>query len=298
MNHPDWLYFLVYPGSLEGMDSLIREVIPPAVDFARRTEAIDRWFFLRNIDENGIHLRLRLRGTFASVGPLQVTVEDLIRAALASEASRPRVPMDRLVPLRFDPSGYSTYTGYKLGIYEPELDKFGGEVGVDIAERCFQAASELTLEALCQEPLDMSSRALLALLLMAAAVNEAIPHSERDKFWDYYSWYWTGGEHAGATSYRAGLVAAAQKRAAWVGRRCLEYLAEPDVRQRVEAYRHAIGTAIRSAKEAGVEPDPSALCFQYVHLTNNRLGILPAEEGYLAHLVQSVTVPGELFPPS
>jgi transposase-like protein len=60
---------------------------------------------------------------------------------------------------------------------------------------------------------------------------------------------------------------------------------------RIQAFRQAIGTAIWRAKEAGIQQGAWDLCFQYVHLTNNRLGILPVEEAYLAQLVETVAWP-------
>jgi lantibiotic biosynthesis protein len=121
----DWLYAKCYtsPGLA---DDILREVIAPVVDEALRSGAADGWFFIRYGDPD-FHLRVRFHGDAArlhgDVAPaLQRAVTPLLEDARAWR-------------LAFD-------------TYEREVERYGGDEGIERAELIFQADSQAVIEIL------------------------------------------------------------------------------------------------------------------------------------------------------
>jgi hypothetical protein len=90
-------------------------------------------------------------------------------------------------------------------------------------------------------------------------------------FWERYEWHWTGGDRPGATGRRARYRQQARDRAGTAAAQVAEVTAEPATAALLAAYQRVL-------------PADGSL-FHHVHLTNNRLGIPPTEEGYLARLL-------------
>ncbi|WP_437757316.1 lantibiotic dehydratase [Sorangium sp. So ce1389] len=129
----EWLYAKLYAGRADA-DRLLRDVVAGVVSAARSSGAADRWFFVRYGDPDW-HVRLRLRGS-----PERLITEVLpaLRAAAAA------------------PMADGTLWRLQLDTYEPELERYGGAEGVDLAERLFMADSEAVLALLL---LDDAARA-------------------------------------------------------------------------------------------------------------------------------------------
>ncbi len=119
----EWLYARVYTGPAM-VDRLLRRAIGPLVRQAGAAGWIDRWFFIRYADPDW-HLRLRLHGDPAA---LHEKVLPALHSALA--------------PLLTDGSTWRL----DLGTYEREVERYGGEEAIDVAERVFEADSDSVLE--------------------------------------------------------------------------------------------------------------------------------------------------------
>jgi thiopeptide-type bacteriocin biosynthesis protein len=117
-----WLYAKIYTGTA-GADQVLREVVRPLVAGALEAGAAEEWFFLRYGDPEW-HLRLRLRGD-----PRRLLAEVLpaLHAALG--------------PLLDD----GTVFRCQLDTYDREVERYGGPLGVRLAERLFCADSEAAL---------------------------------------------------------------------------------------------------------------------------------------------------------
>lgn len=124
-SRPTWLslYLDLADADPRTADAVIQELVDPLVAKLGGDEALGGFFFIRYRDP-APHLRLRL------LLPLErhEAVTDRVRA-LASEA-RPLV------------------IGLREEAYEPELDRYGGPVGVEIAEALFEGSSRLVLATL------------------------------------------------------------------------------------------------------------------------------------------------------
>lgn len=117
-----WLYVKLYAGTA-GAERVLREVVGPTIRSALASGAAEEWFFVRYADPDW-HIRLRLRGVpgrlLAEVAP---AIHDLA-TPLLEDGSASRVQIDT---------------------YEPELDRYGGSLGLELSERLFWVDSEAAL---------------------------------------------------------------------------------------------------------------------------------------------------------
>jgi thiopeptide-type bacteriocin biosynthesis protein len=118
----EWLFIKLYTGPAT-VDQVLRDVVRPVVERVLPAGAADRWFFVRYGDPDW-HLRLRFRGH-----PARLSSEVL--PALQAAAA----------PLLYD----GRLWRIQLDTYEREVERYGGEEGIVLAEQFFQADSEAVL---------------------------------------------------------------------------------------------------------------------------------------------------------
>jgi lantibiotic biosynthesis protein len=121
------LYAKLYVGTGVA-DRVLRDVVAPLVEQVTTTGAAARWFFLRYADPHS-HIRLRFFGH-----PDRLAAEVL--PALTA-ATGPFVRDGRIWRVQID-------------TYEREVERYGGPVGVDLAERLFSADSAAALRLVCE----------------------------------------------------------------------------------------------------------------------------------------------------
>ncbi len=116
-----WLYVKLYTGT--GTADRILQALAPAIRGALETGDASHWFFLRYHD-TGHHLRLRFAGEPARLaGAVLPALERAVEPHLASGAVW-RMQVDT---------------------YERELERYGGDAGIDACERVFWIDSEAVL---------------------------------------------------------------------------------------------------------------------------------------------------------
>jgi thiopeptide-type bacteriocin biosynthesis protein len=118
-----WLYAKLYAGT-SVVDQVLRDTVKPLTEELLESGAADSWFFIRYGDPDW-HLRLRFRGN-----PKQLQTEALpqLQAAVA-----PLMQEGKVWRLQLD-------------TYEREVERYGGEQGIELAEQLFHADSEAVLE--------------------------------------------------------------------------------------------------------------------------------------------------------
>ncbi len=117
----EWLFAKIY-GARGSLDHLLRTCIRPVVRASLAGDA-DNWFFLRYGDPDP-HLRVRFHGVPAV---LLANVLPRLERALAPLLASGRVER------------------FELGTYEREIERYGGDVGMEICERIFGVDSEAAL---------------------------------------------------------------------------------------------------------------------------------------------------------
>src|SRR6185436_17553588 len=115
----EWLYAKIYCGTTSA-DRVLVNVVAPVIRAANEQGWIDGWFFIRYADPEP-HLRVRLHGDPAV---LHSSVAPALNAALALESHAWRVQLDT---------------------YEREIERYGGDEGMLMAERIFHVDSDYAL---------------------------------------------------------------------------------------------------------------------------------------------------------
>jgi lantibiotic biosynthesis protein len=121
----EWLYVKAYTGTASA-DRILTDAVSPVVAKLRDDGMIDRWFFLRYADPDH-HLRLRLHGEPAA---LREHALPLVTDALAPHL------------------GDGTVWKVSTDTYEREVERYGGDAGIDLAERIHAADSDAVLQVL------------------------------------------------------------------------------------------------------------------------------------------------------
>lgn len=121
----EWLYVKVYTGTATA-DRVLTDVLAPVIDELASVEAVDQWFFLRYADPDH-HLRLRLHGD------PHVLTNQVLPALTGTLA--PQLDDGSLWRITFD-------------TYEREVERYGGDAGIELAEQFHAADSEAVVAVL------------------------------------------------------------------------------------------------------------------------------------------------------
>ena len=118
----EWLYYVIHVGP-QTSDRFLTDSLAPQADALIKSNAIDKWFFIRYKDEKGMHLRVR----FHLEDPQQIgTVIGSMRAALAPYIQ------NRLV------------SDVSINTYKREIERYGATTIEDF-ETLFFISSELAI---------------------------------------------------------------------------------------------------------------------------------------------------------
>ncbi|OBB67245.1 lantibiotic dehydratase [Mycobacterium sp. 852014-50255_SCH5639931] len=118
-----WLYLKAYTGTASA-DRILTDAVGPVVKQLRESGVVDHWFFLRYADPEH-HLRLRLHGD-------PTALRDHALPALT----------DALAPQLGD----GTIWKFATDTYHREIERYGGDAGIELAERIHAADSEAVLK--------------------------------------------------------------------------------------------------------------------------------------------------------
>jgi lantibiotic biosynthesis dehydratase-like protein len=292
-------------------DGLIVDLVLPMLDELLDRGLVTRRFFLRHW-ERGPHVRIRLQVRPPDADAVRAEVTGRVTRYLAEhpgptdvDETRLRDSLTRLSVLEHgsaenaevrtaEPPNVLRWIGY-----EPELGKYGGPVGVGIAEDVFDVSSLLAGQVLRQVPSDGARLGIALQLLLIATRSLGLDPAGRAVFLRSYQERWQNYlpdpprllaawadqyEHQRDT-YR-GLLAELDAGAPigkGVGRRWEQTLDE------------AIGKLRPLVRPGGVWPSDvdgaappfvavAALVCQFLHTTNNRMNVRPQGECFVAYL--------------
>ena len=299
-----WASAYIFPTSETGgphiwrraFDRLILDVVAPFAERVRRDGAVRRYFFIR-YGEYGPHVRLRLNGDPAT---LTHHVAPALEAALSEENRAWGVPHASIL----DVGVASGVPGLYWIPYEPEFDRYGGPSGVRAAEDFFEASSDLVVRLLRPDPnLDYETRLAKGAAVMACLMGAFSVEAGEGLGWSRsHRSHWADSRHSGGPDPWALYEARFQEQSGVVRDRLRSFydaarggaLPPPlDAYARrlrsVRAEVDAIVAAGEFVTDRGPVHDPARaagfLAPSYLHMTNNRLGVAPSDEGYLAHLL-------------
>lgn len=282
-----WWFVRIYTRGFEGADPLIGDLLPPVIAEAR-AQGISRWFYIRYMDEHGPHVRLRVLGPRAVLDQLQ-RVHAEIEAQLAEVLAEHPTEHRFIAPVPKKAWEGQLGTGVRAAIYEPELAKYGGPVGLALAEELFEFSSDLGVWA-CGRFAKESDRAGLAALLLhdvadslmhghhAAAARQRVSW---DGYWERHLYWWTAELGHRGPAFRDRMVTAVQERADRVAESLHRVTVLPGVQSWRRRWSVALDTYLARAELSGVDRTPQHLAFHQGHMMLNRLGFLPREEAVL-----------------
>ena len=121
----DWLFAKLYC-SPSHADTLLTQMVPALLNELNDSAASRKWFFMRYGDPQW-HLRLRFHGAPET---LRARVLPLLQQLVEEEQRR------------------GTVWRFEVDEYEPEIDRYGGPLGIHLAEELFHLDSALCLKLL------------------------------------------------------------------------------------------------------------------------------------------------------
>ncbi|MEU9982268.1 thiopeptide-type bacteriocin biosynthesis protein [Streptomyces sp. NPDC050856] len=277
------------------------------VDPLLRAEGLQDHFFFLRYWQGGPHLRLRmLCGPGAgSAEAVERVVAGLARAmpefgaGAREEYALGLTLQDELARLEEETPAEGRPIGSLVPVaYEPEYRKYGGTEGVAIAETVFRESSVAVLDLLGRLPEARAGarRAPIgeAAKIMVMSLHGAglDPRAATDFLREYEDWwrkYAPEDMRLAWPELYTGVSAQLTNLCAAVWRDGATDDVFHGISARATARARSVcgaepGSDARDLRLAGT-PYPSCLS-NYVHTTNNRLGLVPAAEGLVAYLVR------------
>jgi thiopeptide-type bacteriocin biosynthesis protein len=285
------------------LDRVILDVVGPFARSVVHRGLATRYFFIR-YPLHGAHIRLRLFGDQRDLAT-RVGQELVEAVGEYSKAELLGVP-NSAIANDGEPSPLPSLWWVP---YMPETARYGGPCALRFAEQVFHASSELVLDVL---PLmngdEFESRAGFALVAMFALLAPAVRDaSEAAALTRYHRerWIQSAAYQASAVDARQrferAFVSDAERFAGLVHGLWLATTEDSDGLPEVfRAFAHAARSTISKLCALPASADSAenrtaagvtwvgSLVSDYMHMSNNRFGISPLEEAYLAHLVESV----------
>lgn len=296
----------------EAPDELVAGCVRPLVRSLKERGLVERFFFLRYW-ERGFHLRLRfLVGVDREAVPVRAEISESLGAYLTRRPSTRSTDAATYLSLQTTLAGLegrsdppprlAPINSIVLERYEPELAKYGGPHGMEIAERLFDHSSSAVMDLLPALEGHENKRFGVALTMMLLGLRAfGVPRPLMAGFFDRYRRIWRG--------YLQNAAGSAAEMSPTGGQAALEALrlrvrsilegdqrgpfrawaeAVEDAASSIAARAEAVLPQVLAAREAGTpEAKKAFLLTQYLHVHNNRLGLTPIDECHLALLASS-----------
>lgn len=330
-----WLSaYLFYAGTTytTRCDRVIRDVVEPVQRRALADGWADRIFFIR-YSEDGPHVRIRFRGRADALlahapTALQARVDAALdpglRAIPYSEcnpATTPETgraePSPRRIHDRMLPNPTQIDSPIRYVPYQREIQRYGGEEAVRLAEDVFQASTHAVFQFL-REMRDGGhasrlGKGLLAMVVKLHVFTDGQREQAAELMERYRSGYLqavSGGNSEWKQNYEqafeSGFDRQAETLRTYVDAVWARMEAGEELSESLDPYRDHmldIRDRLHDLFEAGVIRRHGQLLtgdwFQavcaivpsYIHMTNNRLGVPIPEESYLAHCIRHALQP-------
>lgn len=308
---------------------LLVECVAPLVEKLRAQDLIARYFFIRYW-LGGPHIRLRLLPT---AGVTEQAVKDVVEPEVQAFLSRRpalyEIDTAALAPIykrlyfaEYGPDAFTAEFGEDGELpfypnnslhyvaYEPEVQRYGGLAGVDLAERHFEVSSNIVLRL--SRDTNIHIRSIMfghAIQLMIQTCYGFLEDDARvSAFFQHYMDFWQGsfGQNINNNSNRlmprfirkydrvahklqkrvADIRAFVQARPASSGTEVERMWSE-----HIRELRASVSTLFAAGQIELPEVEDEAGAFRsllrgYIHMTNNRLGVNISDEVYLSYLLR------------
>ncbi len=310
-----WLAAHIYYA--EPWDTFLTTAVAPFIAQLQATEKLERFFFIRYW-ERGPHIRLRLKITPEILHNIQSDLRAYFQTYFAAH------PSDRLES--FEQTDLFPNNSIQFISYEPEIIRYGGLKGISIAEMQFQASSQAVLSRMYKSKTWSYEAALGSAVQLHLTFAHALGMDllETGCFFDFVFTRWLGmtlrlthdsPEQIAKEQYQNIMQVFQdsffrQQEALLTHHRLLWDALQTEAsfdqkwlntwRQnmiRIKQQLQQVQQANQLQPPAWFQPNPDCLVplsrqmlwpilESYVHMTNNRLGILNRDEAYLGYLIR------------
>jgi thiopeptide-type bacteriocin biosynthesis protein len=282
-----WLSLHIYYAT--GQDQLLLQCVRPLLGSLYADGRLARHFYIR-YGENGPHLRLRL---LPAATTNRADLHDVATARIAHFIATEPAPDTHLRSAV--PNRRVLNNVVQEEPYVPELQRYGGSPGVEVAEDHFCESSEIALDVVASTETQLAARNAIAirLLLLAATTFHSDVEAVRAFVAPYSSQMLSANgfseEQQQHLRSRYEALFAPQKAA-------VQKLVAAHLDGTASAASAPYDKWVRSLQSAWRRLDSLRLLDRtdqafrilssYVHLMLNRLGLGIAEEGYLLHMLE------------
>jgi hypothetical protein len=337
----DWIAVHVFYAS--NSNPLLTDCVAPLVARLREQDLIRRYFFIKYWQE-GPHVRLRLlprtpADADAVRAQLEAALEEFLRARPSLYELDPELlggfHRDMYVFEYGEQAWERDYGATGMPIrpnnsyaylpYEPEYERYGGELGVAVAEWHFEHSSDMVLRLLASANVHIRTVmfGLSAQLALVLGYTFRPDPGALALFLRYYGEFWENAQGGGGPSrvenfdrnYEE-MADSLRRRVAGIRRGVLAgegaVLASfaQDWAEHCAALRELLvelstaGRLVLKARDGSDRWEPMTdpdvllgiLLSGYIHMTNNRLGVGVSDEAYLAHVLRRAVIESETGP--
>lgn len=279
-----WLFYKIRLGQFpDAADPLIRDEFSQF----RAIAGVEQWFFIRYVDEqDGFHLRLRLKVQAENAAPVRQQVESRLDQLmpLVPILAAQSTPRQSLTGRRPQYQYRAMTPAWQLAEYEPELEKFGHGEALEVAHRWFEQSADLTVAALWLDQQAVGVRNALAYLFTRTVCEVFQPTPSPARFLQNYSYTWLPRNLVQINNFRKQFFRDALLRL----EQGQSLVPEADdwpqaTTQLLAQWRQTLQQTQQQLRQLGFRHAfIQQQAWQCIHLMNNRLGISPFEESYLA----------------
>ncbi len=286
-------------------DRIILEVVSPFVNECFDKKMIEKFFFIR-YSELGTHVRLRFWGKEKNLNDeFKRCCCDYIINSIPKELIN--YPFKKLNTITADKIEKED-TPYLWVPYEPEIERYGGDEAISVAEDFFFYSSNIVIDLLNKiEKGNNSSRLGFGLILMVIKLFSFFEDIEIVKtILNYYSKGYLSArvqDESEIKNIQNLFDSSFEKQSEhlveyvntiWEALSEKTELGEPfdsfkdyckQIRARLEILAEENKIIKHNQKIDGTKNSLSRILPSYIHMTNNRMGITIPEEAYLAHII-------------
>lgn len=272
----DWWYARVYPGSCSQMD-YASQLVLPWLKFQAEALGASKWYFIRYVDFWGHHLRLRIQTNPSGVDCLVSKHKELLFMIKECKESH---SYERLLP---GAEFYSTKSipEVKISIFTPELEKYGGICGNEIALHLFTQSTEWYVENCIYNFPQKTVRSKLALQYLSRLVSTALSDSEQQQFWHMHRIQW-GWQLTRLFQSRNEL----NERCRIAFRELSEISLSPNLDDEISSLASNVIESATAASMCSNSVSRIQYLLEFLHMDMNRWGFMPSEECLLGILAE------------
>lgn len=307
-----WRAWHVFIADRANTDRFLLEVVAPEIARLATVQQLDRWFFIRYW-ENGPHIRLRVDGaddqTFLALGShLRQHAPEYAASDVSADTRFD--PAAKFDGWHADPSAVPWFGQGEVHeiAYEPELRRYGGPNGLQVAEALFGLSSETAIRVVGATAGDFARTETIALHLTVATLMAVTPdYAARIDFLDRMAASWRGfapDAMVAEQSAREQFLATRGAMQSFASRLTAPALSNEHWSPFVLAYAAAVRAGLaelRKLASAGQLISPvmgiptrndgeteaaiKSIALSLIHMMNNRLGMTPLHEYRFAQML-------------